>query len=171
MGYIKTSYQCGSYLKEDIRKVLVFISWMGDSEGCLHAHCRESSRKEEEDWRSNTFEMIGSGEIRTQMEDWCWRKPWISEWAVEAGERSMCVGRLLLGKMRDPNSWISFSQSRWAEVLSQMKWRGTKGIGDSQNNGKMYKSLDNGGGASYQRKGVGGITGDVESTKGYPAYF
>lgn len=46
----------GSY-KEGFR----FYLLNGRSEGCLYAHCREQSRKEEEDWRNDAFEVIGRG--------------------------------------------------------------------------------------------------------------
>lgn len=74
IGYIKDIIPMwvvpkGSY-KEGFRCYLL----NGRSEGCLCAHCRESSRKEEEDWRSDAFEVLGWGRARTQME-WCWRGP------------------------------------------------------------------------------------------------
>lgn len=73
IGYIKDVIPMWVGPKGSYKEGFRFYLLNGSSEGCLYARCREWSRKEEEDWRSDAFEVTGRGKVRTQMEWWWWR--------------------------------------------------------------------------------------------------
>lgn len=74
IGYIKDTIPMWVVPKGSDKEGFRFCLLNGRSEECLYARCRGLSRKEEEDWRSDAFEVIGRGQVRTQME-WWWRRP------------------------------------------------------------------------------------------------
>lgn len=65
---------------------------------------------------------------------------------------SMCAGRILMGKIKNPAHWPTISQRKRAGLLSQSENGGAKGTEDLQNNSKMPDLLENGEQAISERR-------------------